>query len=598
MKLYIPLLSVCLVTVPFIEAQNITVQEIKESGSYFWAEGENNRLLNADSLAVLGLLDNMVSDLSVDFSYLSEFVSDKFETPQSALNAVMRSYYYEAESKSERIVINNEPRAKVLRYLKKTDIDKLYDVRKDKITENIALALKAENRGKVDDALKNYYWSLLLLESMPDAKSVTADNNILFVWLPERINYIFDHITVYKGKRESNNQEIYVEYNGKLANSFAFSSINNGTKSGLYYASGGLGVLECKKNEPVDRISCEYEFMDQMMSYKYIFQLSGVLREWSFSKSIKTILADDKSVLKSIKSQFEGYGETETSQSANKLVVTLSEKESAPYRQKMNKIIKAFNTGDYSSVKSDCFTPDGAAMLDSLVNYGRLELVEEPKLAFKSINGEVVCRGVILNFKMKNNSCHFVENVRFSFNPEGLINSLAFGLDGDALIDINNKTMWGEYARNTLIEFLENYKTAYSLKRLDYLEQVYADYAVIITGTELERSFNQDDAVRYLSNRYVVYNRQTKDQYMANLRRSFKSKEYINIHFEDNDIKKAAVGGELYGIMIKQNYYSSNYGDSGYLFVIVDVNDPKEPIIKVRVWQKEKDPDFSGLPDF
>lgn len=590
--------AACLATLPSLVAQNITVREIEESGSYYWAEAENNRLNNADSLAVYGLLDKISAQSENGFNGLLEFTSRKYERLDQAVYDIMRSYYSEAEANAGMLVISQEPNARVLRYIKKTDTDYIYNARKEKIRENVSLASKAESKGRVDDALKNYYWAILMLESLPDAKEFSIDNNRLYTWLPERINAILDKVVFYKGKRESENQELYVEYKGKLATSLAFSGFDNGTRTGLYYASGGIGVMDCSRNEPAERVSCEYVFRDQMRSYKTVYRLSEILNGMSFDKSVKTVVADDKSVIKTIREQFHGQGQSEDVQSSNKMVVLLSEKESAPYRQKMNRIIKAFQNGDYASVKSDFFTPDGAAMLDSLVGYGKLELVEEPRLEFRSINGEVVCRGVILNFKMRNNSCNFVENVRFSFNPDGLINSIAFGLDGKSLEDINNKTKWGEYARNTLIEFLENYKTAYSLKRLDYLEQIYADYAVIITGTEIQRSTNQDDAVRFLSNRYVVYNRQTKDQYMANLRRSFRSKEYINIHFEDNDIMKAAEGGELYGIMIKQNYYSSNYGDSGYLFVIVDVNDPKQPCIKVRVWQKEKDPDFSGLPDF
>ena len=100
----------------------------------------------------------------------------------------------------------------------------------------------------------------------------------------------------------------------------------------------------------------------------------------------------------------------------------------------------------------------------------------------------------------------------------------------------------------------------------------------------------------YLNNKYVQYTRQNKEQYMRNLERCFASNEYINIRFANNDIVKAGVGGEVYGIQIKQDYYSTNYGDTGYLFLMVDLNDPKKPIIKVRSWQPERDPNF-GLID-
>ena len=85
---------------------------------------------------------------------------------------------------------------------------------------------------------------------------------------------------------------------------------------------------------------------------------------------------------------------------------------------------------------------------------------------------------------------------------------------------------------------------------------------------------------------------------MEQLEHCFNSNEFINIRFAENDIVKAGKGGEIYGIQIRQDYYSSNYGDTGYLFLMVDLNDPKQPIITVRVWMPERDPDFSGLPDF
>ena len=68
------------------------------------------------------------------------------------------------------------------------------------------------------------------------------------------------------------------------------------------------------------------------------------------------------------------------------------------------------------------------------------------------------------------------------------------------------------------------------------------------------------------------------------------------MRFADNDVRKLGKGGEMYAIQISQEYYSSNYGDKGYLFLMVDINDPNNPIIKVRTWQPEKDPDF-GLYD-
>jgi hypothetical protein len=203
-----------------------------------------------------------------------------------------------------------------------------------------------------------------------------------------------------------------------------------------------------------------------------------------------------------------------------------------------------------------------------------------------------------MSFSFRNNSRKFVEDVTFTFNTEGKIDYLAFALDEKSTTDILKHDMWSEYARKILTEFLENYKTAYALKRIDYIRSIFDDNAVIITGKVVTRPTTSYGEMggEYLNNKYVQYTRQGKEQYLKNLERCFNSNEYINIRFANNDIVKAGVGGEVYGIQIKQDYYSTNYGDTGYLFLMVDLNNPKQPIIKVRSWQPERDPNF-GLID-
>ena len=225
---------------------------------------------------------------------------------------------------------------------------------------------------------------------------------------------------------------------------------------------------------------------------------------------------------------------------------------------------------------------------------GRLD-----SLLFIPSNDEVICRSVPMSFYFENNNRNFVENVCFVFNGDTLIDGISFGLDKTAAKDILYQPSWDEYARKILIEFLENYKTAYALKRLDYLRQIFDDDAYIVIGKVTERPPQRADAdVKYINNKYVQQYQRSKEKYLEELERCFKSNEYINIRFAENRIEKAGKGGEVYGIHIQQDYYSTNYGDSGYLFLLVDLNDPKQPIIKVRVWMPERDPDFWGLSNF
>jgi hypothetical protein len=145
---------------------------------------------------------------------------------------------------------------------------------------------------------------------------------------------------------------------------------------------------------------------------------------------------------------------------------------------------------------------------------------------------------------------------------------------------------------------MEHYKTAFALKRIDYIESIFSDDALIITGYVTQARPSGENP--YLNNEIVRYNRHTKEQYINRLRDVVFSNEFINIKFNDNNIRKRGTGGEVYGIQIQQDYFSSSYGDSGYLFLMIDMNDTSKPQIHVRTWQPEKNEDGSiyGLEHF
>ena len=205
-----------------------------------------------------------------------------------------------------------------------------------------------------------------------------------------------------------------------------------------------------------------------------------------------------------------------------------------------------------------------------------------------------------MSFGFKNNNRKFVENVVFIFDKNKKVDAVQFGLGEEAYKDIMSKGVWSQDARLILNNFLEEYQTAYALKNLDYIKNVFDDNAIIITGRVSRRPQMRTETQAYIDNKVIKFTKQSKTEYIRNLAHCFAGNEFINIRFANNDIVKSGKGGETYGIQIKQDYYSSTYGDTGYLFLMIDVNDPDNPSIKVRTWQPEKDPNFGiiGLSDF
>ena len=219
---------------------------------------------------------------------------------------------------------------------------------------------------------------------------------------------------------------------------------------------------------------------------------------------------------------------------------------------------------------------------------------------FKGAGGTVTARGMKVSFSFTSpKKATFTENLVFTFNKEGKICNVTFGLGKVAEQDILCRNVsWGDDVKAQIMEFMENYKTAYCLKRLSYIRDIFADDAVIIVGKVTRRGEgNTNIGERQMSQfgqDIITHNRYTKDQYLSNLEKCFYNprNKYINVKFAENDIQtlNAFNGHKVYGIQIKQLYNSATYGDVGYLFLMVDMTDADKPQIKVRTWKPNQTP--------
>lgn len=604
-----------------------SVDEIRANPDYLYGEGFGRSLREADNDALQNLISKISVSVESDFSSVEEEVVGGGDLDsKSAVKSVVSTYSQATLQNTERIIIREDPDAAVFRYVKRSEVTKIFESRKTKLLDMIASAVKAEKNGKIDDALRYYYWSYCLLQSLPSANAVAGtEGQILVNWIPAQINDILDDVQFVRSSVKDDYVELQVLYKGKPATSLDYTYFDGMNWSNLYSARDGMGIVEMRPGASTDniRVKCEYEYASESHIDKEIEGVVNVMRGRVFRDASKTVASEAGASVAStsapeqtasastastptsnVVSHLANLANAAASLVPNQTIVAprgeltlMTEEEAAPYKSSMDRLTTAIRASKYDDVK-DLFTADGLDMFNKLIAYGKARVIGEPEFQFMAMGDEVSCRSLPLNFSFKNNDRQFIEHITFTFNKEGKIDCLAFGLDNKAADDILHHAIWGEYARKILTEFLENYKTAYSLKRIDYLRQVFDDNAVIITGKVMTRPQNDDAGRQYLDNHYVKLTRQSKEEYLRNLEICFKSNEFINIRFAENDVVKAGVGGEVYGIQIKQDYYSSNYGDTGYLFLMVDLNDPKQPIIKVRVWQPERDPDFRGLPNF
>lgn len=576
-----------------------SVSEIKADKNYLSGEGWGTTLKQADDAA----LQDLISKISVNVR--SSFTSAEEETnkngqldSKSVYRSIINTYSQATLTNTQRIVIENEPDAHVLRYVKVSEINRIFEGRKAKVFDMVESAERAEKKAKIDDALRYYYWALCLLKSLQYSNEVKyncADGKqrLLTTWIPEKIKDIFSGLSIKTASMRGNEMVLDIQYKDRPVTSFDYTYFDGMDWSNIYSAKDGRGVIDLRPGQMAEnlRLKCEYEFAGESHIDREIENVMALTGGVSFRDAYINVNVKDQQTIPEqavtpLVTEVKNYQSATKGDFSKQLAV-------------LNNITKGISSKNYDTLEK-YFTAKGWDQFRKLINYGKATLIENADIQFNTLGDKVICRGLTMSFGFRNNNRKFVENVVFTFNSQQKIDEVLFGLGKEAYNDIMMKGVWDMDARLILANFLEEYKTAYALKDIEFIRNVFDDNAVIITGRMTNRPKSKIENSSYLDSKIVKYNRQTKNEYLRNLQHCFAGNEFINIRFANNDVVKAGKGGETYGIQIRQDYYSSTYGDTGYLFLMVDVNNPDNPIIKVRTWQPEKDPDYGvyGLSNF
>ena len=161
------------------------------------------------------------------------------------------------------------------------------------------------------------------------------------------------------------------------------------------------------------------------------------------------------------------------------------------------------------------------------------------------------------------------------FNKKGVISDFRFAIDaavgesmeqgGDA-VDIER--------RMQILAYCDRFRTAYNTKDIDFIEQVFSDDALIITGKVVTARKGDNPIASH-----VTYKQYDKQQYLNNLRRVFARNSWIEVKFS-----QIGEHGEGDG---ERAVTRSTYSDEGYVFLLWDFTDEEHPVIHVRTWQPE-----------
>lgn len=582
-------LALCIIITMALTVTAQGVDGIKRNSSYLYGEGGGVTLQAAKEAALADLIQKISVTVHSDFtSKERELNQDGNVTSDAEYQSIIRSYSTATLTNVKTIVLKPEPDASVFLYIAKSEIDRIFESRVAKAKEFVGNADEALKNGQIDDALRYYYWSYCLVKSLryPNEAKILVDGQerSLLAWLPTRIDDVMGKVKVQSRRTADNTYEITATYDGRPVRSIDYTYFDGVDNSPVYSILDGKGLVELRPGMAMDavQLKLEYEFRGLSRNDSEVEAVVGAMKPAVYRRAYHRVALDGAaSPAESTSTDVNGSMQSPLALTDMGTLGTAV----------MKPVMQALRSGSIEQCRKK-FTAEGWEEFSKLMGYGKVTLMDDIHLDYFADGDCVVCRGLPVSCRF-NRGRVFNEKLSFYIDSNSKqITHVAMGLGREAMNDVVLGHLdWSEKSRTRIVGFLEDYRTAYATKNLEYLDKVFDDNAVIVLGKRLQVA-PQLNKEGYMNNHRVQFTQLTKREFLRNLRRQFQSKDYINLHFSQNRIYQLQKGVERYGIEIKQDYYSSNYGDTGYLTLIFDLTNPDQPVIHVRTWQEQPDPNF------
>ena len=176
-----------------------------------------------------------------------------------------------------------------------------------------------------------------------------------------------------------------------------------------------------------------------------------------------------------------------------------------------------------------------------------------------------------------------------TFDGNGNIYDVHLAISMHLYMDVlkKGKDITDHRCRELILDFTERFRTAYNEHNINFLDAVFSDDALIITGKVIERKTN--DGIKLPDE--VEYNVKSKGEYLKRLKRVFAQdvKNLIHVEFTSIELKRHPNTDpeyqKIYYVTLHQKYRSGTYNDDGYLLLMWDFTNEEKPMIHLRAWQ-------------
>lgn len=610
MKLFKRALTLTILAIFTMYSHAQSIDEIKKNSNYIWGEGNGTTMSDAEGEA----LRQMSVQISVSV-YNSSY--DEESNDNSVYKAVLQSVSSAKFTNVQMRVLEEEPNAKVFCFMPRSEVKKMFEKRANHIVNMVDAGKTAESRMMIDEALRNYYWALVLAKTTPEPVEIEFNDKKgeATSLLPIKIKSVLAMINASVDEiQDGKNLILGFTYNGKPVSSLNFKYNDGQSIVGPIVARDGIGEASMASIPADGKLHLTYELrfrneVDPTDSDIAGAFNAGILPNINSSVAIAIKSNSKKKAAAPVLASAEILAAQPTN---DKRSIAMQNADNTDDLQQAVLAVEAAISSNNPKSAFNYFTPEGYTLFANLMaKNGKVTLVGKAQSHnFIIADGYIIGRATNIKRQFRNGKA-FMEKLVYRFNPESRkIESVAFALTQRAENDIMNAAAsWPEVSRWAILNFMEDYQTAFALKRTDYINSIFSDDALIITGTILkklnnaERAFDRSKSLDLGGPKDIAYSQLSKTEYIDRLRKIFSTREYVHLLFEDNVtrmIDLPAINGinkgAAFGIEIKQRYESTGYSDDGYLTMVFDTRG-KLPIIHVRLWQPDKN-NMMSLQEF
>ncbi len=195
--------------------------------------------------------------------------------------------------------------------------------------------------------------------------------------------------------------------------------------------------------------------------------------------------------------------------------------------------------------------------------------------------------GLEFYFKNRKVDANKYEEYQVTVEPDGKI--VDFLRTNFPLASVGSEITEGPVFDN-IMHFVEMLATAHSSKDLAFLQKIYSDNAIIITGKAISKKEGvviNDTKLSSLVKDFEIEVK-SKAQYIQKLTEIFRNNSFISVEYIDIRIRTHPTKNEkykgIYYVSMKQLYRSSTYNDDGYLTLVWNFKEQNSPEILLRAW--------------